>query len=191
MNEKTLTTNKNAKNNLIPENSFMRQLIDVREETKGLIAFFMRKNSTAVKTILEKIENKYKKDGKNPHEDGITIGFRGFVDKYLSDKKIVDTPVPVRGKRGETYNSKELEVIMVFKGLYKAFTKSRIQIMFNDPKMEQGKKETLNLNKIMNRGWLDLVIVIKDADYGIDDPCRSSCANLESDEMIIDWIDEM
>ena len=157
------------KNNINNESSYLskfaREIIDERNEKRRVYSSYCKKNSTLLKAVLDAIEKAYTNSKRDAKKDKITICFQNLITK-LSEKPIINTPVPVYGIRGETYTSKELELVMLYKGLYKTFTKTRGILSWKDSKKQDNEKEDLDLIKILNRTWLTFRVDIKEAKEG-------------------------
>lgn len=146
-------------------NQFAREIIDERNEKRRVYFSYCKKNSTLLKAVLNAIEKAYTNSKRDAKKDKITICFQNLITK-LSEKPVINTPVPVYGIRGTTYTNKELELVMLYKGLYKTFTKTRCILSWKDNQKTDNEKEDLNLLQILNRTWLTFRVDIKEAKEG-------------------------
>lgn len=156
------TTNNNTSSYL---NKFAREIIDERNEKRRVYSSYCKKNSTLLIAVLNAIEKAYTNSKRDAKKDKITICFQNLLTK-LNDKPIVNTPVPVYGIRGTTYTSKELELVMLYKGLYKTFTKTRCVLSWKDNQKKDDEKEDLSLVQILNRVWMTFRVDIKESKEG-------------------------
>lgn len=165
-------------------NAFAKEIINERNEKQRIIASYCKKNTTLLIKVLESIEKAYKNSNRNPKNDKITLCFQGIISK-LANKPNINTPVPVYGIRGTTYMSNELELVMLYKGLYKTFTKKRIVLSWKDTQKKDNEIEDLTINEIINRNWLIFRVDIKESKEG------EKSYNMQVTENIDELVDEI
>lgn len=169
-------------------NQFAREIINERNEKRRVYFSYCKKNSTLLKAVLDAIEKAYKNSKRDAKKDKITICFQNLITK-LNDKPIINTPVPVYGIRGTAYTSKELELVMLYKGLYKTFTKTRCILSWKDNQKKDNEKEDLSLLQILSRPWLTFRIDIKEAKEG--EKCFNTIITKDVDELVDMIIDNL